>query len=279
MSNLTTPKPFCFVLMPFSESFSDIYELGIKEACNDAGAYCERVDEQIFQERILDRIYNQIAKADIIIADMTGKNPNVFYEVGYAHALGKNTILLTQHSEDIPFDFKHFPHIIYNNKIKQLKEELNKRIEWFIQNPSIKAEEKLGMEIYIEEKNLSQEEVKVIGASVEGSPTYVKLVFHNNSTTTYHTNDFQVGIVSSNSINAIYDNAFMLNSIDIPNRKRLTMLNNFDIMFPSSYAEFNGRFYSKLSKREELIIVRLFSSAGTRDYSFKILFENEDLPF
>jgi nucleoside 2-deoxyribosyltransferase len=96
MSNLTTPKPFCFVLMPFSESFSDIYELGIKEACNDAGAYCERVDEQIFQERILDRIYNQIAKADIIIADMTGKNPNVFYEVGYAHALGKNTILLTQ---------------------------------------------------------------------------------------------------------------------------------------------------------------------------------------
>lgn len=105
----TTPKPFCFVLMPFEPSFSDVYEIGIKETCTTAGAYCERVDEQIFDGRILDRIYNQISKADFIIADMTGRNANVFYEVGYAHALGKRTILLTQKSDDIPFDLKHFP--------------------------------------------------------------------------------------------------------------------------------------------------------------------------
>lgn len=98
--------------MPFEESFKDIYLLGIKDTCEKAGAYCERVDEQIFKERILDRIFNQIAKADIVIADMTGKNPNVFYEVGYAHAIGKTTVLLTQNSEDIPFDLKHFPHVI-----------------------------------------------------------------------------------------------------------------------------------------------------------------------
>jgi len=89
----TTPKPFVFVLMPFDPSFEDIYNLGIKAACHDAGAYCERVDEQIFQDSVLERIYNQISKADIIVADMTGKNPNVFYEAGYAHALGKSTIL------------------------------------------------------------------------------------------------------------------------------------------------------------------------------------------
>jgi len=83
----TTPKAFCFILMPFHEDFDDIYRLGIKDACTAAGAYCERVDEQTFHERILDRIYNQIAKADLVIADMTGRNPNVFYEVGYAHAL------------------------------------------------------------------------------------------------------------------------------------------------------------------------------------------------
>jgi len=85
----TISKPFCFVLMPFSKDFDDVYQIGIKESCVNAGAYCERVDEQIFQETILERIYNQITKSDFIIADMTGRNPNVFYEVGYAHALGK----------------------------------------------------------------------------------------------------------------------------------------------------------------------------------------------
>ncbi|HYG61069.1 MAG TPA: hypothetical protein VEL74_00690 [Thermoanaerobaculia bacterium] len=85
----TKPKSFVFVLMPFDESFDDVYEAGIKPACKDAGAYCERVDEQIFVESILARVYNQIAKADVIIAEMTGRNPNVFYEVGYAHALNK----------------------------------------------------------------------------------------------------------------------------------------------------------------------------------------------
>src|SRR5215510_3429797 len=100
----TSPKSFVFVLMPFHEDFRDIYELGIKQACIDAGAYCERVDEQIFHENILERVYNQIAKADIIVAEMTGKNANVFYETGYAHALNKRVILLTQNVEDIPFD-------------------------------------------------------------------------------------------------------------------------------------------------------------------------------
>ncbi|MDQ3818776.1 MAG: nucleoside 2-deoxyribosyltransferase, partial [Acidobacteriota bacterium] len=91
----TAPKPFIFVLMPFDEQFSDIYKFGIKGAADDVGAYAERVDEQIFTEGILDRIFNQISKADIVVADMTGRNPNVFYEVGYAHALGKKVILLT----------------------------------------------------------------------------------------------------------------------------------------------------------------------------------------
>jgi hypothetical protein len=107
----TTPKSFIFVLMPFVKTFDDLYGLGIKPACEKAGAYAKRVDDRIFQESILQRIYNQIAKADIIIADMTGRNPNVFYETGYAHALGKRVILLTQKTEDLPFDLKHYPHI------------------------------------------------------------------------------------------------------------------------------------------------------------------------
>jgi nucleoside 2-deoxyribosyltransferase len=132
--NLAMQKPFVFVLIPFSEGFDDIYQFGIKPACADAGAYCERVDEQIFTETIMERIYNQIAKADIIVAEMTGRNPNVFYETGYAHALNKPVVLLTQHAEDIPFDLKQYPHIIYSGKIVVLKQHLESRIRWLIEN-------------------------------------------------------------------------------------------------------------------------------------------------
>lgn len=62
----TKSKPSVFVLMPFSEEFDDIYEVGIKTACKNVGANCERVDEQFFDESILERIYNQIAQADVV---------------------------------------------------------------------------------------------------------------------------------------------------------------------------------------------------------------------
>src|SRR5258708_22404496 len=127
-------KPFAFVLMPFDPAFDDIYKLGIKPACDAGGAYCERVDEQMYEEQTLDRIYNQIQKADILVADMTGRNANVFYEVGYAHGLGRNVVMLTQIGDDIPFDLRHFPHIVYGNSISKLKADLVKKIKCLEQN-------------------------------------------------------------------------------------------------------------------------------------------------
>ncbi|MDW5551485.1 nucleoside 2-deoxyribosyltransferase [Methanosarcina sp.] len=140
----TAPKPFVFVLMPFNEDFDDIYKLGIKETAKEVGSYAERVDEQIFTEGILERIFNQISKADVIVADMTGRNPNVFYEVGYAHALGKIVLLLTQKADDIPFDLKHKQHIIYGNggsKIQSLRSELAPRLNWAINESKRKGKE------------------------------------------------------------------------------------------------------------------------------------------
>ncbi len=123
-------KPFAFVLMPFETDFADIYKLGIQAAATECGVVAERVDEQTFSETILERIYRQIDNADFIIADMTGRNPNVFYEVGYAHARGKLCTLLTQSADDIPFDLRHHRHIIYNGSIQTLKERLLIEIEW-----------------------------------------------------------------------------------------------------------------------------------------------------
>lgn len=121
---------FAFVLMPFDSRFDDIYKFGIKEPAGHLGVLAERVDEQIYSEGILDRIYRQIELADVIIADMTGQNPNVFYEVGYAHAKGKLCILLTSSADDIPFDLKHRRHIVYSESITTLKERLIEEITW-----------------------------------------------------------------------------------------------------------------------------------------------------
>jgi hypothetical protein len=129
----TAPKPFVFVLMPFAEEFDDIYEFGIKGAADDAGAYAERVDEQMFDEGILERVFNQINKADVIVAEMTGRNPNVFYEVGYAHALGKLVVLMTKTAEDIPFDLKDRPHIEHGGRIADLKDQLTRKLTWALE--------------------------------------------------------------------------------------------------------------------------------------------------
>jgi nucleoside 2-deoxyribosyltransferase len=127
----TGPKPFVFVLMPFKSDFNDIYSFGIKGAADDVGAYAERLNDQLFAEGMIERIFNQINKADVIVADMTGQNPNVFYEVGYAHALNKLTLLLTQDTTDIPFDLKHRQHIVYGD-IGHLRSELQKHLDWAI---------------------------------------------------------------------------------------------------------------------------------------------------
>lgn len=130
-------KPFVFVLMPFSDQFTDIYRSAILPACNQAGADCERVDEQIFDENIVARIYNQIAEADIIVAEMTGRNPNVYYETGYARALNKKIILLTDNAEDIPFDLKPYKHVVYEGKISVLRPELERWVRHYIDNKEV----------------------------------------------------------------------------------------------------------------------------------------------
>ena len=132
----TTPRQvFAFVIMPFSNEWRDTYELGIKPACEAAGVQCARVDEQIFLESILERIYGEIERADLVISEMTGRNPNVFYETGFAHGLGKPVLLLTRTADDIPFDLRHHPHIVHGGSISRLKDELYKRVRWIVDNP------------------------------------------------------------------------------------------------------------------------------------------------
>ncbi len=125
--------------MPFNSEFDDIYSLGIKEAAKNCDVKAERLDEQLFGEGMLDRIYRQIDVADFIIADLTDRNANVFYELGYAHAKEKICVLLTKDATDIPFDLQYKRHIVYGNSIAYLKNELEKNIEWAKKEAKAKA--------------------------------------------------------------------------------------------------------------------------------------------
>jgi hypothetical protein len=109
--------------------------LAIKPACEAAGATCGRVDQQIFLRSILDRIYGEIDRATVLVAEMSDHNPNVFYEVGYAHGLGKPVILVTKSADDIPFDLRHYPHIVHGGSLTTLREKLEETVRWCLTHP------------------------------------------------------------------------------------------------------------------------------------------------
>lgn len=113
-------RKICFVIMPFKKSFDHTYSI-IKKSVEKLGYECRRADEVFETRNIIDIINERIIRADRVIADLTNSSPNVFYELGFAHANGKNTILMAQKIEDVPFDLKHRQYFIYQNTSNQNK--------------------------------------------------------------------------------------------------------------------------------------------------------------
>lgn len=109
-----TPK-LCFVLMPFDRDFNKVYSEGIKPAIKKAKLQPKRADEIFTSSSIIQDIWQSINKSSILIADVTGRNPNVFYEVGLSHAIPKRLIIITQNKKDVPFDIQHLRWIHYTN--------------------------------------------------------------------------------------------------------------------------------------------------------------------
>lgn len=188
LNDSTAPKPFVFVLMPFDREFDDVYKFGIKGAAADVGAYAERVDDQIFDEGILDRIFNQISKADVLVAEMSGRNPNVFYEVGYAHALGKLVLLVAQNENDIPFDLQQKQHTIYRGSIDTLRRDLAIKLDWALtlRDPRTLPDVPDQFSVRCENVPLAEELEFVEAPVVQGVPERGKLrlrfVLRNDST-------------------------------------------------------------------------------------------------
>lgn len=100
--------PDVFVVMPFSPEIRIVYDRAICEACHLARVSVGRADTSVLSRHILEEIWSSIRDCKIVIADCTGGNPNVFYEIGIAHTLGKPTILTTPLMEEVPFDLRAF---------------------------------------------------------------------------------------------------------------------------------------------------------------------------
>jgi hypothetical protein len=234
----TKPKPFVFVLMPFDPAFDDTYKLGIQAACKEAGAYCERVDEQLFQGSIIERVYNQISKADIIVADMTGQNPNVFYETGYAHALGKKTILLTREVKDIPFDLNQYVHIIYAGKITDLKKNLKKRIRFFIDHPDVRTKsEQPALSFHIDGQDIQKNSQVTLTMSEMDSPSswgqHLSLDIHNPNEIPIDLTMIDIGFVFPSELGRIpeVDGA---DPVILPDQNRMAIRRPRRVLFPQA---------------------------------------------
>jgi hypothetical protein len=109
-----------FVLMPFSAEFDAAYNMFIKPGLEDIGFSIVRADDMLNQRNIMQDVISNIAEADLIVADLTGSNPNVFYELGIAHALEKPTILLTQSVEELPFDLRSYRVLVYQTHFAKI---------------------------------------------------------------------------------------------------------------------------------------------------------------
>jgi len=107
-------KTQVFVIMPFSDELKPIYEDHILKVCKKIGYECKRADDIFMPNNIMNDIWSLIYNSDVIICDCTGRNPNVFYELGVAHTIGKNVICLTQDDKDMPFDINQIRYIQYD---------------------------------------------------------------------------------------------------------------------------------------------------------------------
>ena len=85
----------------------------LKKAAADAGFECQRADDIWEDHAVVQDIVNLIARARVVICDCSDKNANVFYEIGIAHALGKEVLLIAQAEKDVPFDLRHLRHVPY----------------------------------------------------------------------------------------------------------------------------------------------------------------------
>lgn len=134
MSNQDIQLPLCFVIMPFSGDYDEIYKI-IKSAGNLAGFQTQRADERYTPDTVPERIQQLLDSADVLVAEISEENPNVYYELGLAHGNRKPVILICKKATVVPFDLHHWNQIRYETptdlgkQLVDVLEALGKKLE------------------------------------------------------------------------------------------------------------------------------------------------------
>jgi len=133
----------CFVMMPFGDWFDRYYKEIYIPAIKEAGFEPVRADELFSTGSVVDQIWEQIRKSKVLLADLTGKNPNVFYELGLAHADRKPVIFTSGNLEDVPFDLRHLRVIIYEIREPDWHSKLKSSITAYLKNAKAEPEKSI----------------------------------------------------------------------------------------------------------------------------------------
>jgi hypothetical protein len=119
------------VMMPFDAAFHPIYE-ALKTAIGEVNMICQRADDIWVNDHVVQDVALLLCKAAVVVCDLSGRNANVFYEMGIAHTLGREVILIAQSEADIPFDVAAIRHIRYlqnGEGLAKLSTDLKRRLE------------------------------------------------------------------------------------------------------------------------------------------------------
>lgn len=141
MKEIPVDSELCFVLMPFAPDLRQIYDDVIAPTVAGLGLRCIRADDLFDNRPIMDDIWDNIRRSRLVIADLTGRNPNVFYEAGIAHALGKEVVLISRSIEDVPFDLRHIRCLIYSDTLrgaKKLVDDLAKTLSAVVARTAVR---------------------------------------------------------------------------------------------------------------------------------------------
>jgi hypothetical protein len=109
-------------VMPFSEALLSVYKEHVRPVVRGLGLTVARSDDFFAASAVISDVWNAIFASRVIVADCTGRNANVFYEIGIAHTLGRPVVLIAQDTRDIPFDLRHLRVLIYDNTPPGMRE-------------------------------------------------------------------------------------------------------------------------------------------------------------
>ena len=118
-------------MMPFDAAFAPVHQ-ALVDAATGVGMTLTRANDIWIDDHIIQDVVTLLSQASIVICDLTGRNANVFYEMGIAHVLPREVIMITQNAHDVPFDVAHIRHIRYLNNgegLSKLTADVRARLE------------------------------------------------------------------------------------------------------------------------------------------------------